>query len=183
MKQQMILLISVFMLGFTSCKKDKCDTSNCLNGGTCDDGRCDCPIGYTGSECEEQITPQSIQISTIEVLKFPPTDNGGGWDISSGPEIYPEISKGTSLIWSSSNYYEDANPNINYEFDVTTSISLSEPKDEYTISLYDYDGTSSDDFMGGIRFTPYSDSNKFPSTITLGQGQNVTFKIHLSYSF
>ncbi|MDX2003565.1 MAG: calcium-binding EGF-like domain-containing protein [Chitinophagales bacterium] len=34
-----------------SCKEDKCEDVSCLNGGTCVDGTCDCPSGFTGADC------------------------------------------------------------------------------------------------------------------------------------
>lgn len=38
----------------SSCKKEKdpCENVQCLNGGTCNDGNCNCPAGYSGSRCE-----------------------------------------------------------------------------------------------------------------------------------
>jgi hypothetical protein len=48
----------VLALAFSACKKDEpydpCEDKTCFNGGVCDDGRCDCPPGFSGSECEIQ---------------------------------------------------------------------------------------------------------------------------------
>ena len=41
-----------FSLTLDSCRKDPCDSVNCKNGGTCIDGTCDCPEGYSGTECD-----------------------------------------------------------------------------------------------------------------------------------
>ncbi len=46
-----ILLLSAFLL--VSCS-DECDDVNCQNGGTCDDGVCQCPDGYIGDECQTE---------------------------------------------------------------------------------------------------------------------------------
>jgi hypothetical protein len=181
--KQFILLMSVCLLALSGCKKDACETSNCQNGGICNDGRCDCPQGFYGSDCGQQITPQQIKISKIEVLKFPATDNGGGWDLTSGPEIYPKILKDGTTIWTSSIYYENADPSDTHQFSIDPSIQITEPKDRYTIALYDYDGTTANDYMGGVTFTPYSSNNKFPSTIRLDAGGEVVFKIYVSYVF
>ncbi len=58
MNQLRIILLAVVSLSFSffaiisSCKKDKCKGITCLNSGTCSDGNCNCPAGYTGSRCE-----------------------------------------------------------------------------------------------------------------------------------
>jgi len=46
--------LSVFLftlLLLASCSSDPCEEVTCLNGGTCDDGSCDCPDGWTGTDC------------------------------------------------------------------------------------------------------------------------------------
>jgi hypothetical protein len=214
--KQILLLLSICFLTITGCKRDECESTNCLNGGICVDGTCECPAGYngtnceifdqcfnvtclnggncvngscncpegfSGSDCSQQVAPQKIRVSKIEVLRFPATDNGAGWDLSSGPEIYPEIVKGTTLLWSSPNYYENADPSSTYSFNISPALDLNEPKDRYIIRLYDYDSTGSDDYMGGIQFTPYESFNKFPSTLDIDANGNVAFRIHLTYIF
>lgn len=42
---------------YTSCKKDPCDSIRCLNNGACNNGKCVCPTGFTGTYCETTITP------------------------------------------------------------------------------------------------------------------------------
>jgi len=37
---------------YFSCRKDACKTVNCLNGGTCSAGTCNCPIGWVGNFCQ-----------------------------------------------------------------------------------------------------------------------------------
>jgi hypothetical protein len=37
---------------FTSCNPDACKDVVCNNGGTCTDGTCACPAGYTGANCD-----------------------------------------------------------------------------------------------------------------------------------
>lgn len=39
-----------FVLTMQSC--DKCKDVTCQNGGTCDNGKCACPTGYSGDNCE-----------------------------------------------------------------------------------------------------------------------------------
>ncbi len=50
---KLIKLLTVCgLLIFAACKKDNCKDVNCLNGGICNDGKCDCPPGYSGTNCE-----------------------------------------------------------------------------------------------------------------------------------
>ncbi len=50
-----LLLLSVTILLTESCSKaEPCINTNCLNGGTCVNGACECPDGYIGNNCEEQ---------------------------------------------------------------------------------------------------------------------------------
>jgi|GEM_PF-1333689 len=50
-----ILLVLTFLSASFSGCKDPCKDAVCLNGGTCDDGDCDCPLGYTGEHCETEV--------------------------------------------------------------------------------------------------------------------------------
>jgi EGF-like domain len=69
------------MLFTASCTQDPCAKLTCQNGGTCTNGECACPEGWSGSDCATQKTPTKIKISKIEVLDFKATDpNGAGWD-------------------------------------------------------------------------------------------------------
>ncbi len=57
------LMLSVFAAFITlapiaACKSKKqsdCDTINCFNGGTCNNGTCSCPEGYTGNICQTEV--------------------------------------------------------------------------------------------------------------------------------
>jgi hypothetical protein len=45
--------LSIFVLVlYASCSVDKCKDVSCKNGGSCKDGQCDCPSGYSGTSCE-----------------------------------------------------------------------------------------------------------------------------------
>ncbi|MCS6991649.1 MAG: calcium-binding EGF-like domain-containing protein [Chitinophagales bacterium] len=45
-----VLGLSTILL-FNACEQDPCKDVVCLNGGTCEDGDCNCPIGYEGDDC------------------------------------------------------------------------------------------------------------------------------------
>ena len=38
----------------SSCNKEPCEEVTCQNGGACNDGSCACPVGFTGSECQDE---------------------------------------------------------------------------------------------------------------------------------
>lgn len=179
----LIFSLSLFFLTFlASCKKDPCKNIVCENGGICVNGTCDCPEGYEGPSCGDQVTPDVIRLSSIKVTSFPPTDNGAGWDLTSGADIYVVLSKGNTVLFNSSTYYQNASETQTYDFNVNGWIDLDDPNSTYNIRLFDYDDFDADDFMGGYNFVPYSSTNGFPSTLALGNGQLV-FELEISYTF
>jgi hypothetical protein len=161
---------------------DACVGVTCLNGGYCANGACVCPQGYTGSNCSQQVTPTAIRINSIKVTSFPATDGGAGWDLTSGPDIYVKLTLGSTAIWESPNYFQNADPAQDYTFTPNPTFNLTSPNSQYTLTLYDYDDLDADDWMGGINFTPYSSSNGFPTTINLApSGAAVTFSLNVAY--
>lgn len=47
------LALSAFTaVTLTSCTEDKCKGIACAYGGTCTEGKCNCPAGYEGPQCE-----------------------------------------------------------------------------------------------------------------------------------
>lgn len=181
-----LLTLSLFVIGsfvFNSCSKDPCDAIVCLNDGYCANGQCVCPPGYSGADCSQQVTPVQMRITKIEVTKFPATtSNGAGWDLGSGPDIYPELYLGNNFVWTSVNYFTNATQGQIYEFTPNTPIVLNNPSSEYTMRLYDYDDLDPDDFMGGIIFAPYrNNGNGFPKERVIDAGSNLAFKLHFTY--
>lgn len=54
----LLFLFIASVLFLSGCKKDEtdaCAAITCLNGGTCNDGNCFCPGGWTGTYCETQV--------------------------------------------------------------------------------------------------------------------------------
>lgn len=173
---------------FSNCSKDTtlsdpCANVTCLNGGTCANGSCNCPTGFTGSDCGTRRTPSKILITKIQVTAFPPTDGGAGWDLTSGADIYPKILFVSSVLWDSPNYIENANASSSYDFTPSPAIQISNPTLQYTIELWDYDTTDPDDFMAGFNFTPYNGSSA-PSVINLTSNTNgLTIKLSVQYVY
>lgn len=53
-----IFYLCLLSLGFLlACEKDPCAELECLNGGQCLDGLCDCPEGYIGADCGIGLDP------------------------------------------------------------------------------------------------------------------------------
>lgn len=176
----------MMFLSFLGCEKDPCEMVVCENDGHCANGECVCPEGFTGADCSQQVTPTMIRISNITVTKFPQTEeDGGGWDLTSGPDIYPAIyTAGDDELWSGqSDFSQNADATVDYDFEVVPAISLNDPNSQYIIRLHDYDDFDPDDFMGGISFTPYSSTNGFPTSLHLDAGGAVAFTLEVSYVY
>lgn len=48
----MLTVGSFSAITYTSCTKDDCRDVICWNGGTCTDGFCTCPTGFSGENCQ-----------------------------------------------------------------------------------------------------------------------------------
>lgn len=51
MRLTLVFIVTTILLGLNACK-DPCEETYCENGGRCNDGKCDCPEGFTGDHCE-----------------------------------------------------------------------------------------------------------------------------------
>lgn len=52
LKTSLLLLAVLCLVLSTQSCKDECDDVLCQNGGTCNEGNCDCPDGFSGPNCE-----------------------------------------------------------------------------------------------------------------------------------
>jgi len=106
--------------------------------------------------CNKEDDPKKvlrkITVSEITITKYPAANStGSGWDIGSGPDIYPTIELNGVEIYDSPDYYGDVNnPNEEYKFPVATPLKL-DPNVNYTLRLHDLDPTSSE-FMISTQF-------------------------------
>lgn len=151
-----------------------------------EDGDEHCPEGYTGKNCDIQITPDSVFITKIMVLRFPATNfQEENWDSTSNADIYIQVWQNNEQIWSSTMIYANAisDTGIQYRFIPTDTIVLTDPMAQYAIHLYDQDNASEDDYMGGINFIYYSNNNGFPQSMILDDGDKVAFELSLEYAW
>jgi len=178
-----VCLIPVLLL---SCSQDTlqgefCEGVFCLNDGKCLDGACECTPAWEGSDCSTEKTPTALSVQTIRLLSFPRrTEDGEDWDASSGPDVYLVIYKEEERLFTSG-FVEDLAES--YTFNV--NLEFSAPTDRYRILVYDFDkNPEPDDYMGGIRFTPYREGEGFPSSYVLDcEGCTVSFELEgISYS-
>ncbi len=65
-----LYLIVLTTLSILSGCGDKCNDVDCQNGGTCIDGTCSCPDGYTGSDC--QTVTRDLYLGTYNVTESCP---------------------------------------------------------------------------------------------------------------
>ena len=179
----------LLLFGAISCKKeDPCESKTCLNGGTCDNGNCGCTERWTGETCGTQQTPKAIKFTKLELTKYPAkTTTGGNWDPSDGPDVYMKIYKGTTLIWTGPVFPFPLDPasGQNPLFSPATKPELTSPLEEYTIELWDKDtAPDTDDFMGGLKFKAYNETNKFPESLRIEcTGCSTGYKVDLEYTF
>lgn len=186
------VIIVVVML-FVGCSSDSettpCVPISCLNGGTSTaDCGCDCPQGFTGSNCSTIITPTKVIINQVIVKSFNNYDSSGLlWDLTNEADIYVKINRGTSVIYDSPTFFSNAvdSSNTNYTFTLSPVLEISQVNTPLVISLWDYDlgdtPSNDDDNMGSAAFFPFNGTS-FPSVITVTDPSTpTTFEIHLSY--
>ncbi len=184
----LVLLITLFSFTFTfnSCKEeagDFCEDVNCLNGGTCSQGTCNCTERYTGSRCQNQKTPTSIKIPVVEIPKWPYKNNGQDWDENDGPDLSISVlKKGISEIYTTVQPIMNVFPGNLYEFNTFPVLTIKDVTSSYTLRLLDIDNWSPA-IMGELDFVLYEDGNGFPTTMLIDDGGDISFKIHLVYYF
>lgn len=177
-----------------------CDNITCLNGGTCINGICDCPDGYTGPDCGQLDLNVSIRINLITISGYPQTNGGSAWDdpffgSSSTADIYYRIIRPSGAVFNSLTYFENVlgGPvTFNSSSGLPFIIPANDIDNSHIFRVMDLDDIdasdfgSSDDVMVSLTFTPENfidgPSNPFPSTISLSNG-STTILLAVTYQW
>lgn len=189
-------ILSLLLIFIVSCSKDDsndaCTPINCLNGGTqtvnCG---CDCPDGYSGTDCSQELTPSKVIITKAIVKSFPNTESDGtNWDFNLIVEeqladIYITIENSSfNILFDSPTYYLNVLSGEGEFFEFDVNLEITDVESSHLISVWDYDPSSDDDFMATAGFFPYENNNGFPNTLTvLSQTSNLLVDLELSYQW
>jgi hypothetical protein len=160
---------------------------NCSSNSDDDPITTECPDGYQGSNCTDEITPTRIKIHKIVITSFPPaTIDETGWDLSFGnPDIYiildgPDGETVNSLSWG---VFENADSTLDYtyEFDNTYIEGVNSI---HSIVLYDDDGLLGGELMAQQFFTPYTSGQDFPTILTITNSNSFfQAKLYVTYEW
>lgn len=181
-------MVTVFLSCSSDSSSEPCIPITCLNGGTSTaDCGCNCPQGYTGTDCSTLIAPTRIKINKVVVTSFPPANSlGSSWDTFYGnPDIYLELYNGSTPIFlSGGNFYTNANYGTEYEFVFSTPATITNVNSLHQISLYDDDAPLTPDFMASQLFTPYINSLGFQPIITItNSSEFFQVKFYVTYEW
>ena len=180
-----ILLVLVFQFVLTagSCftNSNGCDDAKCVHG-HCDnvEESCECFEGWQGTHCDDEIEPSSIKITEIRVTRFKEDYAGQPWDLGSEPDIYLRMVLNGDTIWTQSSVESDADYRKVYKFEIDDLVLL-DPTAAHSLQLYDADSPDPDDFMGGVKFTPYHKGQSFPEFMVVDAGGYVGFEVYFKY--
>ena len=146
----------------------------------CSEDEKTCDTGYRGDDCEVQIIPSKIRVSSIVVTEFPNLNKGILWDTDSFPDIYPVVSLiGTTVIYNASTVDSNAVSPGRYVFDGPFDLN---PLTAYKFTLRDYDPGSTDPIMGTFEAGVYNSSNGFPAVVNL-EDNGLKLQLNVSYEF
>lgn len=179
------LLSILLFTSIMSCSENSgCDDTMCFNGGVCVDGTCDCPPGFTGNNCQEQLIPDRIRIASVRLDRFPPTKPDGQlWDVDGAPDLFFRLMDLDRPIAQPMLLVEDADNDKQHYFFINI-IDMYNVNHEHTMQLFDYEGLGLDkDFLGEIKFIPYHQESGLPSVLVLDDGGPIAFTIELEYIY
>lgn len=192
MKKKLLYAL-LAVIGMYSCSSDDegkkelidpCENVTCLNEGVCADGKCTCPDGYTGTECEVQNAPKKMFITRVKVTKFPAMHHSDPWDSEAGEEAADIIIDIPDADFTTT-VFENADSTQELVYTPATPVEL-DPDFYYNVTMYDNDDllNSYRDYMGVVYFTPYRKKNGFSETITVdGYYDSIEIELTVTYEW
>lgn len=99
--------------------------------------------------------PTKIQVNSLVLTTYPEVNSSGSsWDISSGPDIYFNLTDDAGNDFGKTGVFSDVlKSELPLTFkDFTTTINNLDYR--FIIEMHDYDDFDADDYMGGYYFTP-----------------------------
>ena len=90
-KSLSVLCFALFAAGVTmtpfACKPGaKCGSSVCVNGGVCNNGKCNCPVGYEGNGC--QTMARGAYLGNWTVYDSDTVHQGKNYTVGIGEAVY-----------------------------------------------------------------------------------------------
>lgn len=182
-----IFAVVFILFSLVSCKDDgkSCDDIQCLNGGKCNDGECDCPEGYTSFNCSDQVEPSRILVTEVKVTDWPEQRiNGDPWDSDSDPDILWELrNEQNQLVLSSDTVFQDAANGEELTLDLQPPLTLTDPKEGFFFKLMDEDVGNFKETMDLAGFRFYQDFNNFPDILRVQTEIGLEVEFSLTYEW
>jgi len=174
-----IILLLLVAASIINCKNNDCE-NECLNGGTCRSGLCECATGFVGEDCSEEQTPEAITVVALELLAYPANAPGGfSWDVAGRPDIYLVVKQGSTTLLTTA-YQEDAGPEAFFLLDLRVMDVLT----PIEIQVWDYDDFLSPDYIAGVQGSIWRRGQAFPQVFPIScAGCVVAFKATVLYEF
>ena len=174
MNRFLILFTAISVLSALSC--NKIDPNNC-------------PKGYYGIDCVDQIDPKLITITKITVTKFPfEASPGISYDKDgTAPDIFPELEfyGGNKTIWTSDIHIDNPSSQCCFDFIPNPAIIVDNPTANnglFRFTLYDFDDGDQKQLINFADFQLYYNSNTFPSELKVDIN-GLGFTLYLNYSW
>lgn len=140
-------------------------------------------VGFSFQACQkEEPQPKAMSITSIEVLRYPAPSNGGGWDLSTNPDLYAAIVKGTGVDPSARVTSTRVDATLPTILPLNGRYTVNDFNFLLTIAIYDQDDFDPDDFVGYVSFFPSGYTDGTPSSFTVAEGQT-EFRISVDWEF
>ena len=142
MKTIRLLLLALIFTSFLSCKKD-----------------------------DPNPDATNVEVTKITIVSMPLTDDGSDWDVDGGADPFFTIVNSTTTLYSHPTYYQNVVAgNFPLNYTIAGGYMLPYMDRNYGITLYDYDATSGNDYIGQIVFNPNWYKSERPASKTYTDG-------------